>query len=111
MIQQNVFLERLLEVVKKLYNGKVSLILFGSRATKYYSDFSDFDIMVVLEKVKDALGEAIKIRRNLRNFKERRYPLDLVIVEIQDLSSPLVKQMLKNHLLLYDGLNVKRYLD
>ncbi|MGQ4891259.1 MAG: nucleotidyltransferase domain-containing protein [Candidatus Njordarchaeia archaeon] len=100
------FLRGLIEVIRERYQGKVSIILFGSRARGTSSDRGDFDIMVVLEKMRDPVNEAVEIRKRIP--LRGRFPLDLVFVEVKDLKSKLIKQMLKDKKVLFDGLNLMR---
>jgi len=95
------FLNTLVSTIRKMYSGKVTIILFGGRARGTSSDSGDFDIIVVLENVKDPIEEAIKIRRML---PKKRFPLDIVVIEKEDLMKPIVKKMLEHHKILYDGL-------
>jgi len=101
------FLNILLNVITKLYSGKVTVILFGGRARGTSSDSGDFDIMVVLENVRDPIEEAIKIRRML---PRKRFPLDIVVIERGDLEKPIIKKMLEYRKMLYDGLKISELL-
>jgi len=97
------FLKKLLDTIKSIYSNQVTVILFGGRARGTSSDYGDFDIMVILDEVDDPLEEAIKIRKKIR---EKEYPLDLLILEKEDVEKPIVKKMLEPHIVLYDGLKI-----
>ncbi|MHA1616795.1 MAG: nucleotidyltransferase domain-containing protein [Candidatus Njordarchaeales archaeon] len=101
------FLTKLVEVIVDIYSGDVTVILFGGRARGTSSDTGDFDVLVVLRNMQDPIEEAVKIRRAL---PRRRFPLDILVVELKDLGKPIIRNMLEHHKLLYDGLRIANIL-
>ena len=83
---------------------KCAVLLFGSRAKGEHLPYSDYDLTVVLNEVKDKVS-LIEI---LRRLKPRGLPLDLIVIEKEELSDPLIKKMLEGSKTLHDGLNVSR---
>ena len=101
--------EKLLcEYVEKISNAypKSTVILFGSRARGDHLPYSDYDIAVVLEEVKDKLTTIV----TLRKLKPRGLPLDLLVFQVDELSDPLILEMLKKCKVLYDGLGIASHL-
>jgi predicted nucleotidyltransferase len=69
-------LEKLKELVNKLINYKVRLIiLFGSRARGDYTDESDIDVLIVADKMPSDPREAYEIVRRLIDVKIAHYAL------------------------------------
>jgi predicted nucleotidyltransferase len=69
-------LEKLKELVNKLINYKVRLIiLFGSRARGDYTDESDIDVLIVADKMPSDPREAYEIVRRLIDVKITHYAL------------------------------------
>jgi predicted nucleotidyltransferase len=54
------------------------VILFGSRARGEADDGSDFDVLVIEPEVRDSAGEAVRLRRELRDLLA---PIDVVVVD------------------------------
>jgi len=54
------------------------VILFGSRARGEADDGSDFDVLVIEPEVEDSAGEAVRLRRELRDVLA---PIDVVVVD------------------------------
>lgn len=54
------------------------VILFGSRARDEADDGSDFDVLVIEPDVDDRAGEAVRLRRELRDILA---PMDIVVVD------------------------------
>jgi predicted nucleotidyltransferase len=94
------------EFIKKIinyYNGKVSIALFGSRARGDFWPSSDYDILVILEKVEDEIEEASKLYNMKRGFSA-----DIIVITPSKLNNIIIKSMLKDKKVLYDGLGVFR---
>ncbi len=112
------------KILKKLYNtdtdrllreyvAKIAekypastIVLFGSRARGQHLPFSDYDVAVVMRKADDK----IRIVEELYKHKPKELPLDVIIIEVSELQDPLVQNMLKNCLILYDGLGLLEHL-
>lgn len=56
-----------------------------------WGPWSDYDIAVFLERVGDRLAAVEEIR----SLKPRGLPLDLVVFQVDELSDPLVRGMVK----------------
>ncbi len=82
------------------------MILFGSRSAESHLPYSDYDVMVILEEVSDKLATIEELRR----MKPRGLPLDLLVFQMDELSDPLVSNMLEKCKVLYDGLEASRRL-
>ncbi len=54
------------------------VILFGSRARGDGDEGSDFDFLVIEDKVEDRLAEAVRLRRALGDFNA---PVDLIVMD------------------------------
>ena len=93
--------ERFVERVVRHYNGRVSVVLFGSRARGDSWPSSDYDVLVVLEKVEDEAEEASKLYSMKRGFSA-----DIIVVTPDKLQLGDVKDMLKHRKVLYDGLGL-----
>lgn len=84
-----------------------TIVLFGSRARGDHLPYSDYDIALILPGPVDKLDEAVRAR----SLKPPELPLDLVILEPVDLEDPLVAKMLKDCILLHDGLGLAHRLE
>ena len=74
-------------------NGRV--IIFGSRATGTYTDLSDYDVLVIVDKdisITDKLKFQSEIRKGLANFL---IPVDIFIESKDDITK---KSQLTNHI-------------
>ncbi|QIW23611.1 nucleotidyltransferase domain-containing protein [Sulfolobus sp. S-194] len=91
------FIKRVIEY----YNGKVSIVLFGSRARGDYWESSDYDIVVFLESVRDPIDEAVKLYSMKKGF-----PADIVVLNIDKLKDPIIMKMLEHKKVIYDGLKL-----
>ena len=92
------------EFIKKVidhYKGKVTIVLFGSRARGDYWESSDYDIMVFLDKVEDQIGEAVKLYSMKRGFSA-----DILVLSADKVKDPIVMKMLEHKKVIYDGLNL-----
>ncbi|MGC9130860.1 MAG: nucleotidyltransferase domain-containing protein, partial [Pyrobaculum sp.] len=114
VVKIEVFVERVREYPERFshcissiverYGGRVSVLLFGSRAAGRHGAASDFDIIVVLPRYEDYLGEAAEIRRMCRGV-----PLDLLLYSLGEFAvDGVLAKMLENCLAPYDGLGVCR---
>ncbi len=81
---------------------KSTIVLFGSRARGDFLPYSDYDIAVILEKIEDKFAAIEKLRR----IKPLGLPLDLLVIQVDELSDPLVSKMLEKSIVLYDGLGL-----
>lgn len=86
----------------ELYQGKVTIVLFGSRARGNYWPSSDYDLMIFLEDVKDETLEATRILQ----LRKEKFPVDVVVKRPSDLKDPITQEMLKYRKVLYDGLKL-----
>ena len=99
---RNNLLYKYIERLKK-NKPRSTILLFGSRARGEQLPYSDYDIAVILEQVDDKLKTVEKLRR----LKPRGLDLDLIVFSLKELYDPLVKNMLENALILYNGLDIK----
>ena len=90
-----------IEKVKEKYAGKVTIVLFGSRARGDYWPSSDYDFMIFLERVEDKIEEAYEIYRLKRGF-----PADIIVLSKDEVRDKIVEKMLENKIVIYDGLGI-----
>jgi predicted nucleotidyltransferase len=93
--------EEFINKIISYYNGKVSIVLFGSRARGDFWPSSDYDIIVILEKVDDEIEEASKLYSMKRGFLA-----DIIVITPDKLNNKIIETMLKYKKVLYDGLGV-----
>ncbi len=79
-----------------------TIVLFGSRAVEKQLPYSDFDVAVIVEELGDALAEV----EELRKLKPKGMSLDLLVISKKELQDPLIREMLRNAKILYDGLGI-----
>jgi len=91
-----------IERIKRNY-PRSTIILFGSRAKGGQLPYSDYDIAVVLENIDDKLEMTIKLRR----LKPHGLDLDLIVLDKRELEDPMIKAMLEEKRILYDGLSIR----
>ena len=91
-----------IERIKRNY-PRSTIILFGSRAKGGQLPYSDYDIAVVLENIGDKLEMTIK----LRSLKPHGLDLDLIVLDKRELEDPMIKAMLGEKKILYDGLSIR----
>lgn len=91
------------EKVKEKYAGKVTIVLFGSRARGDYWPSSDYDFMVFLERVEDKIEEAYEIYRLKRGFSA-----DIIVLSKDELKDRIIEKMLEDKIVIYDGLGLFR---
>ncbi len=91
-----------IERIKRNY-PRSTIILFGSRAKGGQLPYSDYDIAVVLENIDDKLEMTIKLRR----LKPHGLDLDLIVLDKRELEDPMIKAMLGEKRILYDGLSIR----
>ncbi len=94
----NNFVKRVVE----RYGGRVTIVLFGSRARGDYWPSSDYDVMIFLEDVRDEALEATEILQ----LRESPFPMDVLVKKKDDVANPLVSEMLKHKRVIYDGLGL-----
>jgi len=80
-----------------------TIVLFGSRARGDYMPYSDYDVAVVFRKVPDERELMLRIR----GLKPGGLSLDLLVLSVDDLSDPVIREMLKGCVILYDGLDLR----
>ncbi len=80
----------------------VTVVLYGSRALKSHNPYSDYDLMIIARTVEDPLMDIERYRR----LKPRGLSLDLTVIGLEDVDSPLVSKMLEGSIILYDGLSL-----
>ena len=85
-----------------LFNGEVTLVLFGSRAEGAHRESSDFDLAVILPLVADPL----ELTCELCQLRPRGLPVDLLVLEVSELEDPIVKKMLAKRVVIHDGLKL-----
>lgn len=103
---EKIFNQYIVEL-KKLY-PRSTIILYGSRARNDYLPYSDYDLLIVLEKVSDKLGEVVRARR----VKPRVLPLDLIVIGLDEIRDPLILKALKQgYKILYDALGLSYELE
>jgi predicted nucleotidyltransferase len=93
--------EEFINKIINYYHGKVSIVLFGSRARGDFWPSSDYDIIVILEKVDDEIEEASKLYSMKRGFSA-----DIIVITPDKLNNKIIETMLKYKKVLYDGLGV-----
>ncbi|RLG72401.1 MAG: nucleotidyltransferase domain-containing protein [Thermoprotei archaeon] len=81
---------------------KSSIALIGSRAKNYALPYSDYDLVIILKRVHNTF----KLIETIRKHKPRGFNLDLIVLEESELADPIVKAMLKDCVVLYDGLGI-----
>ena len=84
-----------------------SIVLIGSRAKNYASPYSDYDLVIILNRVHNTF----RIVEVIRKYKPRGFNLDLIVLEKSELTDPVVKVMLKDRVVLYDGLGIFKCLE
>ena len=77
--------------VSSEYPGS-TIVLFGSRARGDYMPYSDYDVAVVFRKVIDESEREIMLR--IRSLKPSGLPLDLLVLSVDDLSDPVIRDSL-----------------
>jgi predicted nucleotidyltransferase len=93
--------EEFINKIINYYHGKVSIVLFGSRVRGDFWPSSDYDIIVILEKVDDEIEEASKLYSMKRGFSA-----DIIVITPDKLNNKIIETMLKYKKVLYDGLEV-----
>jgi len=107
------YLARKIEMSSKLFNeyverlrGKYTksiILLHGSRATGRQLPYSDYDLIVVLEQV----DNRFKLIEEMRRLKPMGISVDLTVISINELDDPIIRMMLRESKVLYNGLNLK----
>ena len=92
-----------IENIISFFNGKVTLILFGSRARGDNMLSSDYDLAVVVEKCNDVL----ELTEKLLKMKPHGLPVDIAVFSVDELRDPLVTKMLTPCRILYNGLGLQ----
>ncbi len=93
--------EDFINEIIKYYNGKVSIVLFGSRARGDFWESSDYDIMIFVNAVKDSTEEAGKLYSMKKGFSA-----DILVLSADKLEDPIIRKMLEYKKVLYDGLKI-----
>ena len=88
--------------VSSEYPGS-AIVLFGSRARGDYMPYSDYDVAVVFRRVADERELMLRIR----GLKPGGLSLDLLVLSVDDLGDPVIREMLKGCVILYDGLDLR----
>lgn len=68
------------------------MALFGSRVRGEYLPYSDYDVLVVLNKV----SGRFKVIKELRHLKPLGINLDLLVLSTKDLKDKIIIEMLKS---------------
>jgi len=92
------------------YRGKFTLILFGSRAVNRHHIWSDFDLLLILEKFdEDNLFRRIN---KLVNELKPNFPINLIPLTPDEFKesyrhgSVIIKEALRNGKIIHDGLGL-----
>lgn len=96
--------ESYVERIVGFFGGRVTLILFGSRARGDEMLSSDYDLAVVVEGEVDVLG----LTEILVKMRPRGLPVDVVVFQKEELGDPLVTRMLTPCRMLYNGLGIQK---
>ncbi|HEW93996.1 hypothetical protein DRN84_01870 [Candidatus Geothermarchaeota archaeon] len=106
---------RFIEGLKRLFNDKVSIILFGSRARGDYHTGSDYDILLIADEYpSNNIFERISHIRSRINIIINIQMIPLTMDEmIQSLEegSIIVREAIANGVLIYDGLSISQKID
>ena len=94
-------LERFVEELASRY-GEVAVVLFGSRARGSALPYSDYDVAVVLRSADDK----VELVEEVYKLKPPELPADIVVLELEELSDPIVERMLSGCVVLHDSLGV-----
>lgn len=94
------------EEVKKGFNGKVTLILFGSRAKKNYAPWSDFDVLLI--QPNDKCFDRLEL---LLKFNKKLAPVDLFVYRVDEVfrfmeTSTIILDAVLEGKPIFDGLNL-----
>ncbi len=81
---------------------RCAVLLFGSRATGRHRPSSDFDLIVILEGRFDEAEMAAELLK----LKPGGLPVDLIVLSRMDLVRKDVRLLLRNSVLIYDGLGL-----
>ena len=93
--------QKFVERIIKEYKGKVSILLFGSRARGDNRMSSDFDVLIILER-----GDLMNHYLRILKLKPLELPVDLVIIYPSDLKKPIIRKMIQESKIIYDGLKI-----
>jgi len=99
-------LSEYVERISKRY-PESTIVLFGSRARGNHLPYSDYDVAVILREVRNKL----LVIEELRKLKPRGLPLDLLVIQVTELSDPLIVRMFKECKVLYDGLKIRSLIE
>jgi len=80
-----------------------TIILFGSRARQTHLPYSDYDVALILPE--KHCTDKFEVLNQARRLKPPGFSLDLIVICEGELEDPLVKSMLNNAKVLYNGLN------
>jgi len=100
--QSNKLLQEYVERLKQEVPKSI-ILLFGSRAKGECLPYSDYDVAVILEDLDNKLDVIEKLRR----LKPKGLDLDLIVLSIDELNDKLVKEMLKDSIILYKGIEIE----
>ncbi len=91
-----------LETLKEILNKKATIVLIGSRARGDSALYSDYDIVIFTQMEEEKAKQVILKKR------PRGLPIDVIILPIEAINDKIVKQMLMDAKILYDGLGLKK---
>ncbi len=96
------FLSRLVEVL----GDRASVIVFGGRGseeTLYSSEPRDLDVLIVVKGISTE-----EVDELIRKLRPHGLPVDALIVSYEEFNpcDPLIKDMLRKHLIIHDGLSI-----
>ena len=94
--------KKFIDNIVQLLGNKVTIILFGSRASGENMESSDFDLMIIVENDADRLS----LMEKLYELKPEGVPIDIVVIKKKELEIGTIKKMLKNRRIIHDGLGI-----
>ena len=100
-VDMDELLRRFVEELASRY-GEVAVVLFGSRARGSALPYSDYDVAVVLRSADDK----VELVEEVYKLKPPELPADIVVLELEELSDPIVERMLSGCVVLHDSLGI-----
>ncbi len=84
------------------FGDQVTIILFGSRAGGRARESSDYDVAVI---VRDNV-DRISLLEDVSKLREDPVPIDIVVIKISELDLEIVKKMLNESKIIWNGLGI-----
>jgi len=90
LLKWHEYLNILVEAVKKVFNEKAEIYVFGSAVENRLTVESDIDVAIVIEKVPEKSAERIKLLNKIWSYMEERgvpwwYPFEIHLVSRREL--------------------------